>query len=382
MQTLARDGLSATQVLALLNADDAVITAGADLLDTSDRVIADLTPDLAAASVSRSNYAAVHGTATFTLSRALVWDRDRVRLHQTWSSPVLGLTARFNRGVFIPRRPADTLGQGLVTYTVQARDKLDLLLDPVGDTYEVVANGTRTYLQAVREAITAAGVGGAVLLDSSADTVVVPSTMVWPLVPVPQAAPGSLAGAAGTTTWLAIVNALLAAVGYRGLWADENGAYRSEPYVAPSARASEYRLDRDDIRTANLSGVHTRTQASDVPNRWVFVRRGMDVAPPAGAGLYVVPNTTGLPTRTVVVELDAPDQASLVAQGDARVAADRQVAVVLEGASAPSPVAGHFDVLTYADAELGADRKVLARSWTDPDLFRAADMRWVLEEVA
>jgi len=35
-----------------------------------------------------------------------------------------------------------------------------------------------------------------------------------------------------------VINELLASIGYRGLWCDENGNYRADRYIPPAQRAS------------------------------------------------------------------------------------------------------------------------------------------------
>ncbi|ABS03194.1 hypothetical protein [Kineococcus radiotolerans] len=371
-----RQDLTEDQVRAVLTADSLTVSAGCELLDSEDDVIADISGDLLGGSVKRECLADVHGACTLQLTRELAWGRDRVRPYMVLQTnlPGLAVSARFNLGVFVLTTPRRLLEDNPV-WEVQGYDKMHLLQVQVGDSYSVPA-GTG-YLAAVRVAIAAAGGGDAVLLDSAAADKVLAAAMTWPLD-------------AGTpTTWLRIVNDLLAAVGYRALWADQDGFFRSDPYRPPTERPLEWRFDVDDSRTTII--VEERTLTADtwgVPNWWRFLRRSTESTPSEGAGQYTVTNQTEGPTsvnalgRRVpkVVWLDAADQAALRSQGDAIVAADRRVTATIELRTGPFPLAGHFDIAAYADRLAPDLSRMQARSW---DLsLDGADMRWTWEVVA
>lgn len=366
-----RDALTAAQVTALLTGPWVQVTGGLELLDTSDVLIDDISDDLDSGSVSRNMYAAVHGTCSLKLARELQWGRDRVRPYLTLSAG--GVEARFNLGVFVLTTPKRNVEESPETFDVTGYDKLHLLQGPIGDTYTVPA-GT-SYLTAVATVIAAAGAGTNVNLDGTASAKTLPADMVWPLSETEQA------------SYLKVANDLLAAIGYRGLWADQNGTYRSEPYLAPAQRAVEWAFDLDDART-NIVG-EQRTVTSDVwgvPNWWRFIQRSLETAPSEGAGQYTVTNaSSGLSSyaslgRYVrkVVYLDAADQAALVSQGNRIVAEDQQVLTTVALTTGPFPIAGHFDVATYSDRAYGV-QKVQAREWQMSLL--GEDMSWTWEVV-
>jgi hypothetical protein len=77
--------------------------------------------------------------------------------------------------------------------------------------------------------------------------------------------------------------------------------------------------------------------------------------------------------------LDATSQADLVTQGDAIKATAMRVTEVLTLALSPFPAAWNYDVVTYSDAALGADRAAQCRSWSLP--LDGSDMAYVLESV-
>lgn len=372
-----RDELDVDDVLRLLQSDSAVEwSAGLELLAADLAVVSDLSDELVGGSIERSMYRVPHGSCKLQLTTALRWGLDLVRPYVVLSTPTL--SARWNAGVYVLTTPESTSGEDVPTYDVQGWDRLQLLQREVGDSYEVAA-GT-TYLAAVRQVISDAGLVG-VNLDSSAGTTALPTTRSWPLLQ-------SGDEGTGPTTWLRIVNDLLDAINYRGVYADENGLLRSEPYVAPSARAVEHRFADD---AATILG-ETRTTIADVwavPNRWRFVRTNVPGDPPPepteGAGLYTydLPGSHPLSatSRGLVwartVELEVASQADLQTRGDRIVASDLSVTTTYKLETGPWPGAGHADVYELA---IGDDvQRVRAVEWSyDLD---GGDVSWTWEAV-
>lgn len=380
MQTLnsvPREAFTADQVAAMLVAPDLTVDFGAELLDLDLSLVEDITVDLSGGTVRRSNYANVHGSVSLSLSRKLAWGRDRIRPYQVLGSPSAGVEAcRFNRGVYVLTTPQRLIDDsGVITYAVSGFDLLSLLQQPVGDTY--VVTGGYTYLQAVADALTASQVIGPLLLDGTLITTTLPDDMVWVLT---DGTPES---------WLGIINQLLNAINYRGLWVDADGNFRSEPYQEPGSRAPEWTFDVTDKKT-NIVG-QNRLETADVwsaPNWWRFVRKGMTTTPVEGDGIYTYTNqatgassvaSVGRLVRAGTVFLEAADQASLVAQGNRTIAADQGQTRLIELSTGPFPIAAHFDMATLIDPKLGAPMKVQARSW-EQDLA-GADVTWIWEVV-
>jgi len=371
-----RASLSAAQVTALLVAPDLSVDFGVELLSPSLALLEDISADVSGGSVKRDMLANVHGTVDLMISRALAWGRDRVRPYMLLSSATAGVTsARFNAGVYVLTSPKRPIGETPTTYSVTGFDLLHLLQSSVGDTY--VATAGTTYLTAISAVLTASGVGGVVLMDGTLGATVLPADRVWALTDSDPA------------TWLRVVNDLLAEISYRGLWVDQDGAFRSEPYRDPSVRAVEWVFDVANQRT-NIIG-QPRTETADVwsaPNRWRFVRKAMTVKPVESAGIYTVTNqssgsscvdSVGRLVKAPTAYLDAADQASLVAQGDQTVASDKSSTRLIELTTGPFPIASHFDVAMLLDPDLGAPVKVQARSWSM--YLSGADVQWVWEVV-
>lgn len=335
-----------------LQARQVVVEFGADLLDAQDRVVGDLSPDLSGGAVSRSNYAAVHGTVDLTLHRALDWGTARVR---PWQAVQAGaVKVRRNLGVYVLTTPDRVAtDEDTVTYEVQGLDKLHLLQHEIGDTY-VVAAGI-SYLDAARQAIADAGVTGLpALFDGTAQDKTTAAPLVW------------LLDTDDPATWLRVVNDLLAEIGYRGLWVDQDGRFRSEPYLSPVYRPVEWTHDLTDPRT-NIVGPE-RTLTTDTFDRvtwWRFVQEDLGVQPVEGAGLYTVTRPDGGPERRRVVSIRAADQAALQARGDQEIDQAERRTRTLEITTGPLPILGHFDVAQIKDPALGT-LKVLTRSHEIP----------------
>lgn len=328
---------------AALTAPAVDVDFGAHLLDGDDRVIGDLSADVLDVSVERAMYADVHGTCELSLTRDLAWGVDRVR---PWMS-VNGFA--WPLSVFVLTSPEVEAGEEPRTRRVSGFDKLWLLQGAVGDTY-VVDAGT-SYLDAIRGVLVDAGVPGGLLLQGDRQDTVLAEPAVWVLT---ETGP----------SWLRVVNDLLGMIGYRGLWADEIGRFRSEPYIPAEERGSVWVFDTADPLTSIVG--EDRSLSADVwgaPNWWRFVRR-MGARPVEGGGVYTVDRVAGSAPRRRVVFLDAADQASLVSQGDRIVGQDTQATRLVTLECSPLPLT-HFDVVTLTDPDLGLfSARGLVRRWS------------------
>jgi hypothetical protein len=374
-----RQAFTAAQVTALLTAPDLSVDFGADLLDASLNVIDDLTPDLVSGVVHRVNGADIHGTCELTISRELAWGRDRVRPYMLLSSATAGVSGvRFNLGVFLLTTPDTALGETPQSYTVTGFDQLHLLQANTGASVSAVADyRVLDVVRATMTAIEQGNITAPILFDSAGEDKVLATYMSW------------WQTSSESPTWLGICNDLLASIGYRGLWVDQDGAFRSGPYVLPELRASEFNLNVGSLLTGIVA--QDRTVSNDVwgaPNRWRFVRNDMSVAPVETAGIYTTSNPDTGPSsiaslgRVVpapVVYLDATSQADLVTQGDRIKAAAMRTTEVLTLKTSPFPAAWHVDRVTYADAALGATREAQCRSWSLP--LDGSDGTYVIESL-
>lgn len=351
MQPAARDGLTADEVKALLEAPSISISAGLERIEGS-AVVADLSGFLLGGSVERSNYAQIHGSCSLELATALAWGRVEVRPYMDVSDG--SNTARFYLGVYrlsTPTKKAET-----TIYKVSGDDRLTRLNTLVGETYRVAAG---TVITTEVNSILAAQA-------SDVPRSITPSSLTFPydvVVPLDD-----------KTTWLGIVNSHLQRLGYRGLWADWTGGYRSGPYVAPSGRGIEWSYTDDRASTILGKARESITNIEDTPNRWVFVNEEAgDV--PLDTDVYEVVNQSSGPTsidsrgglvNTAVHFVETCGCSdSLQQNGDRIVEQESRLSQRFEIETFANPLHWHFDILGYTDTALGTDgAKVLSQDWS------------------
>lgn len=375
----SHEDFTSDELKALIEAPNITVDFGADLLDTNLQFVGDISDDLHGGVVSRDMDAQIHGTCDVNISKILTWGVDLVRLYMILSDG--NTDVRWNVGVFCLTTPERQLGPDVETYRVQGFDRLMLLNRQIGANYSVTA-GT-TYRAAILQAFTDAGLTG-VDIEGVAANNTLPATKSWPLVPNDETDPDQTDT---PVTWLRVINDLLMAINFRGVWADNNGIFRCAPYVQPVDRPVEFTFNATDEHFSIVSEDKRRSTEDvwGIPNKWVF-RWKNGGAGVEGNGLYTVTNQSDGPTSiddrgliwASVIDYDAASQAKLVELGDRRVAADKRVTQVINVSTGPFPGAGHGNVFQYIDQSLGTI-KVVAKSWSfDLD---GGDVSWEWERV-
>jgi hypothetical protein len=356
--TPVRDHLTDDDVIGLIRDTSAVVVSGGcELLTGMDLLVAeDITGDLETGSVTRASYASLHGSATLTVTRELPWGNALLRPYLTLSDGVD--TARFNLGAYFSNTPKRDLSEFPISYDVECQDILAVLADPVGDAYAVARN--QSYLDAIENVLQARGVVK-YTIDRDAAGMLLPTDRTWMFDE--------------STTWLTIVNDLLGAIGYAGVWSDWDGFIRCGSYASPRQRAPEWTYDTT-LLTSMLGNRTTQQDFYAAPNRWVFYRtNNLDgAAPVEGAGMYTYVNLydgdTSVEQRgreiTKVVGIDAADQTSLVAAAQRTIDADSAVPIRINASTFPNPLHWHFDVVRVEDTWMGPPVKVLSSQWTLP----------------
>lgn len=371
-----RAGLSTTQVEAILTGPLRG-RAGCDLLDQDLNLVGDITDNLIKGSVGRVMNARIHGTAAMSFDIQFDWATDLFRPYtELWNPDYPENVTKWYRGVYAMSAPDDEAESDEVMVT--GADRLYYLDRLIGESYEYPAG--HGVLAAVRETLADAGVTG-YLLDSSRETATLPRAMSWPLI----------SEAGDFATWLSVINQLLATVGYRGMWVDEIGRYRSEPYINPLVRPTEYHFDASDTnphRIVNRKRVRSRHLWAR-PNQWTFIQQNRPIeaaAPTVGDGIYKYTNQSTGPTSVDAVgrvwprveRVDVADQAALISRTLEAAAQDMLVATQFKVTTGPFPAAWHADVLRYTDPTWGTT-KVQAIQWSSD--ISAGDVTWTWEEV-
>jgi hypothetical protein len=366
---LIPDGFTAAQVKALLEADEIEFDARLERVDFDLVWQADLTdhfePD--GSSVTWTARTGVHRSCTLQLTTELDWATSLVR--PITIARAGGLELEVVRGTFLLHR-VDRQASDADPDTIPAQglDRLELLNTEPGRTVRVAAGVS--YLQAAIDLIVeidpATDPAALILADQTNAGVLLDADRVWE--------------ASRRHTYLAIVNGLLLAAGYRAVWADHLGRYRLDLYQTAALRPPEWTYDTTDEATTIVHPERSESAAWwDVPNEWVFVRN----RPAAGVagttddgtdGRLVVTNQSDGPTsidqrggvvRRRTVSVDAATAEALAAQAADVVADDSQVVRARRLTVDPNPLHGHLDVVQVIDEELGTG-KALITDWTAP----------------
>lgn len=356
-----RGRLTADQVRWLIQGAPAIeVTPGMELIDQDLSLIEDISEDLGGGHVARNSYATLHGTGAFAIRRVLHWPSAIVRPYMTFSDG--DITARFNLGAYYTSVPERQSGEIPPTWDVTGFDILHRLADKTGIPYSIPA-GTQ-YGTAVRTILTEQGYSRFIISPLAA-TKVLTSAYVSPLD--------------DEKTWLSIVNDLLAAMGYAGIWSDWEGRLRCEPYVIPRERSVEWVYDADPD-TSILSPQHTTvSDLYEAPNRWVFIRNN-DVdgpAPVEGNGIFTYINElvgeTSVESRagrivTRIERIDAADQEALVNRAWVTIDADLRAPLLIRARTTPNPLHWHFDRIVIDDPSgvVNPWSDVLSTEWSLP----------------
>jgi hypothetical protein len=328
------------------------VLPGLDLLDVDGVFIQDISDSFESGVIEHRNSATIHGTARLVVNSAYNWHNQRLRPWITLRDPINDESHTWYLGVYLPETPTRQAGTTPTTYHLSCYDQLQILDTPHGASYSVVT--TDTYIDEVETLLDAAGINHSIDQTEAAATIA--AAQAWPIDQ--------------STTTLGIINELLAAVGYVGLYMDRTGTARSEPWIDPALRSTVWTYDAAADGTT-IEAINTDQDLFEVPNRWVFVNQNDDT-PSAGSGLYTVVNqsdgvaSTDSRGRTIskIVRVDAADQTALETIGDAVVINDRLPTLRVELTSGPVPLHWHETTLSVTAATVGLTGAALAEeSW-------------------
>ena len=203
------------------------------------------------ATVTRQLSADTHGTGSVSVSLQQVdeipWETCQIRIwyHQPGRDIPL-LTG-------IPSVGDEEYEPGRVVVSVDLFDPTSMLADEqIGQMWGV--NTETPVLEAVRGLIASVTSGVPVVFDDSTATLA--AAITW----------------SDDTSKLAIINQLLAAIGWNPLWADPMGRLRSEPVVDPAIREIKWAFT-DDAGSLIVPGWKRTTNRSGIPNRLRCIQR-------------------------------------------------------------------------------------------------------------
>jgi hypothetical protein len=335
------------------------VEVGLELLDSDDKLIEDITTDLMGGSLRRSNFARVHGTLEVDITKELQWTNQRLKPYMTLACMDCGHEELFSElGIYLPTTPKRTTGETPETFRVTAYDKI-YMLDTIRRGSYSVSAGT-SYVEAVETLLDEIGEPHSINPDAIAKTL--STTRVWQLDE--------------KNTNLAIINDLLSAIGYRGLWCDQTGRFRSEPWESPVTRATTYDYLADTTASILNPGADLTRDLHEIPNVAVFIRDDPDPGasiPIEGNGIYIKTNQSSSATsidergREVVAgpfRVDVADQESLERYGDRRFEVMTQPKEYLDVVTGPNLLQWHADVVRLTWSLLGYNlRRFTVINW-------------------
>lgn len=349
------------------------VTFGLELLDQDLNIVDDISEALTTASVQRNSYANLHATLSFTIESPLSWGLAIVRPYMEITAPTSTTdplnTLRFYLGAYVTDTPEEDMSLDVSSWDATGYDILSLLDDSIGDGYSIDAG--ESYLGHVEDILLNRGFSQYVIDPDATDTLL-PSAKSYTVD--------------DNVTWLTVINDLLAAVGYAGIWSDHNGVLRAQLYRSPADRGPEWRMTDDPAVTLLTQRRKRSRDFYDAPNHWVIYQQNAtenEQASNANGLRYEFTNDSigetsvegrGGRVITKVLGVDAADAASLAAQAQRTIDADMLIPTIIAIDTAPFPLAWHFDRIEVADARLGATLQVLATAWTLN--LDGSDMTW------
>lgn len=362
-----RGHLTREYIEGLLTGPSPRVSSGIRLLDKRDVLITDLSDDLVGGSVTRDNNAKIPGSMRCELSHSIRWGVERLQPYIQLSDDSFGPPgAVFYLGVFIPTTPVEQYGKHPRTYDIQAYDKTYLLDRLIGDTW--VAPAGTTYFNEITRALKAAGENN-ILIDRAAQSKTIPTDRVWPLVAPREQARN--APKRDNATWLQVVNELLQAIGYQGIWYDELGAARSGPHIPAASRPIEFVFSADSVRRIVSQEVQVTTDRFSAPNSWKFIRKNNTTG--AAAYVFTFKNQSDGPSsidaiggieRWHVEFVDVESNPELDAYAHRVIGGHRREETLISLNTGPFPAVGHKDVYQYEDSRHPrGGARVIARSW-------------------
>lgn len=335
-----------------------------ELLTAGNLKIRDL-DNVLAGSISNDYTAEIKRTAKFSISddNSINYLSQRIR---PWAGIMMpdGNFMEWPMGVFLLTSPKRNVNiSGTIVRDVEAYDQTMVLIDDTVTSRYYVGPDVQ-YTAAVSEILAnTMGIGGYSIVESNTRTV---SALEWE--------PG--------TPKFKIIDDLLTAINYEGLWFDSFGTARAAPYIAPIDRAADFTYQTDNLSTI-LPDATVDVDYYKVPNRWVLIVSSPD-QPALRAEIQN--NNPFSPTSTinrgrivtkVITGVVAPNQGVLNSIAERYRDEDGQLFETVEFKTGLMPVHENGDVYDFAYFDLSVAGRFLELSW-DVDLVQGAEMAHVI----
>lgn len=310
--------------------------------------------------VANNSLADIKRTARITMldNPDIDWLADRVKPFVTLNGD------EHPQGVFLLSSPRRRYQSGVVVREIEAYDQGVVLRDDKAEDRYTVAAGVN-YITEVGDLLASAGITETNLTATSK---VLPASREWD--------PGTSKGR--------IIGDLLAAINYRSLYFDADGAAVAEPYLSPSEAAPAH-LYATDETSLILPEVDEELDLFDVANKWVLYTSEPDLPPLTSSYTNSNPNS---PTSTVrrgrtIVDhrqVEAADQATLDAKVQRLAFEASQVYTSVEFDTGIVADHGDADVIDFIHEGLGISARYVEHTWSF-DLKAGAEMRHRIRRV-
>lgn len=223
------------------------------LMDLDDRVIDEL-DGASGGKLDESIHTVIRasGSLNFTYHQPVDWHRHRIGITYTFRDE-RGYTHRYPQGVFLPTTPGSTYHAHVARGEVQLYDKTQMLNAGGMPSTWTVDKGV-TIAQAVKDIL--ATVGETRVSHPDDEGGELRNAMVFQ--------PG--------TTKLRMVNDILEAGNFFGIWVDGDGVWQLQKYIPPAQRGVEW-THRSGENAIFKSGFKHTADGFNVPNEVVVIGR-------------------------------------------------------------------------------------------------------------
>jgi len=380
-----RADLNSAMVAGLLQGDPSItVDYGAEWFDDTLTLVDDISEYMTEGSTVTSDVTAtIHRTCSLLFDSDVPFNyiTDFVKPYMVLTNNDTGFAARFNLGVYTLQTPQSDNSTSPSVLTFTGYDLIYYLSQPIGDSYEVPIGVDPIGVAATLINVAVPGANVNAVLSGVLTTQV----YTWPF------------DASNNFTYLDVVNALLAMVGYQNVWVDWDGNFQLIPYIDPQTTPVEWDFDLTDPNNIVAEQRSSIQDFFDVPNWWRFVMNNLTVPPVEGTSqiTYIDTQATNPGSFTNrgryikrIYYVDAVDFPSLFTAAVVQITADLGPAETFDISTSPFPLAWHRDIIQLFDPNLGLVkpalsplRRVIATKWTI-DLDGTSDMTWTLDTVS
>ncbi len=191
----------------------------------------------------------------FVINPAVDWLADELQ-------PVLEIDgAETELGIYLPATVTETEDSTTKSLHVEAYDRCWLVRDNRTETLLYLAAGTN-YVEAVRGLLVDCGIP--LILSTPTTETLLTARQDWPV----------------GTSYLDIVNQLLAEINYKALWFNNQGVAMVEPMATPTAAQISHTLDKDQITSLLLPQIQSESDIYSAPNVFICICSNADLSTP------------------------------------------------------------------------------------------------------